>query len=137
VIRRILIMAGALVTLAAGCKNDTVGPGIDGSPSDIVFPVSNISYSRYVQPLFNQACAIGGCHDAGQNQSDLHLTSYGDVVLSINATGVVIPYKPDASTLVLRIQGSVGARMPPGAFPLNSNQINGIRAWIVEGAKNN
>jgi hypothetical protein len=51
--------------------------------------------------------------------------------------GVVVPAKPDASTLVLSIQGSVGARMPPGTYPLNQNQINGIRAWIVEGAKNN
>jgi hypothetical protein len=52
-------------------------------------------------------------------------------------SGVIVPKKPDASTLVLRIQGSVGARMPPGAYPLNQNQINGIRAWIVEGAMDN
>jgi|WetSurMetagenome_2_1015567.scaffolds.fasta_scaffold137395_1 hypothetical protein len=136
-IRRILVMIAAIAALVAGCKKDAVGPGVDGSPSDVVFPISNISYSRCIQPLFNQACALGGCHDAGQNQSQLHLTGYGDLMLSVNAVGVVIPGKPDASTLILRIQGSVGARMPPGVFPLNSNQINGIRAWIVEGAKNN
>jgi hypothetical protein len=39
--------------------------------------------------------------------------------------------------LVLRIQGSVGARMPPGQYPLNQNQIDGIRTWIAEGAKDN
>jgi hypothetical protein len=129
----VVVMAG----LAVSCKRDAVGPGIDGSPSDIIFPVSNISYSVHVQPLFNQACAISGCHDAGQNQSELHLTSYGDAVLSTSAVGVILPGKPDQSLLVLRIQGTVGARMPPGVYPLNSNQINGIRAWIVEGAKNN
>jgi hypothetical protein len=129
----VVVMGG----LAAGCKRDAVGPGVDGSPSDIVFPVSNVSYSVHVQPLFNQACAFSGCHDAGQNQSQLHLTSYGDAVLSTSAVGVILPGKPDQSELVLRIQGTVGARMPPGVYPLNANQINGIRAWIVEGAKNN
>jgi hypothetical protein len=123
--------------LAAGCKRDSVGPGVDGSPSDVIFPASNISYTVHVQPVFNQACALSGCHDAGQNQSQLRLTSYGDAVLSTSAVGVILPGKPDQSLLVLRIQGTVGARMPPGVYPLNSNQINGIRAWIVEGAKNN
>jgi hypothetical protein len=94
-----------------------------------------VSYSGQVQPLFNQACNASGCHDDGTQTNALVLTSYGKAVLTI--TGVVIPGKPDASTLVLRIQGSVGARMPPGAYPLNQNQINGIRTWIVEGAKNN
>ncbi|HEX7573748.1 MAG TPA: hypothetical protein VF514_11685, partial [Bacteroidota bacterium] len=59
----------------------------------------------------------------------------GQAVLTL--AGVVVSGKPDASTLVLRIQGSVGARMPPGSYPLNQNQINGIRTWIAEGAKNN
>jgi hypothetical protein len=131
------VVAVVLAVFAAGCNRDGVGPGVDGSPSDIVFPTSDISYSVHVQPLFNQACALSGCHDAGQNQSALHLTSYGDAVLSSAAVGVVIPGKPDQSLLVLRIQGTLGARMPPGVYPLNTNQINGIRAWIVEGAKNN
>jgi hypothetical protein len=87
--------------------------------------------------LFNQACNFSGCHDDGAHQSTLVLTSYGQAFLSLTSTGLVIAGKPDQSTLVLRIQGSVGARMPPGSYPLNQNQINGIRTWIVEGAKNN
>jgi hypothetical protein len=37
----------------------------------------------------------------------------------------------------VRIEGRLGERMPPGGYPLNQNQINGLRAWIAEGAKNN
>ncbi|HUI10484.1 MAG TPA: c-type cytochrome domain-containing protein [Bacteroidota bacterium] len=130
------IAACALAALAAGagCKG-TAPTGPDNSPSDIIFPTSGVSYSSQVQPLFNQACTFSGCHDASTDPTKLDLTSYGKAVLTI--PGVVVPGKPDASTLVLRIQGSVGARMPPGAYPLNQNQINGIRTWIVEGAKNN
>lgn len=129
-------VAGVLIAVSAacGCKGSAPsGPG--GSPSTIIFPDHGISYSNQVQPLFDQACNFAGCHDAGQHESALVLTSYGLAVLTV--PGVVVPGKPDNSTLVLRIQGSVGARMPPGQYPLNQNQINGIRAWIVEGAKNN
>ena len=128
------IIAGLLcaVLVGAGCKGSgPTGPG--GSPSTIVFPTSGVSYSAQVQPLFNQACNFSGCHDAAS--TGLILTSYGEAALTI--PGIVIPKDPDHSVLVLRIQGSVGARMPPGAYPLNQNQINGIRTWINEGAKNN
>ena len=130
------VLAGFLCAATAGwsCKG-TAPSGPDNSPSTIIFPVNGISYSSQVQPLFNQACNFSGCHDNGAHQSYLVLTSYGQAVLTI--TGVVVPNKPDGSTLVLRIQGSVGARMPPGNYPLNQNQINGIRTWIAEGAKNN
>jgi len=105
------------------------------SPSNVVFPIDSVSYDRHVQPLFNQACAHAGCHDDGQNTSPLKLTSYGNAVLSI--PGVVVAGNPDGSTLVLRIQGSVGQRMPPFGGQLNQNQINGIRTWIAEGARQN
>lgn len=129
-------LAGVLIAAMAGwsCKGTApTGPG--GSPSTIIFPTNGISYTAQVQPLFNQACNASGCHENGTQTNALVLTSYGGAVLTL--PGVVVAGKPDASTLVLRIQGSVGARMPPGSYPLNQNQIDGIRTWIVEGAKNN
>ena len=118
------------VLMFTGCKDEN-GPG---SPSDIVFPPNNVSYDRQVQPLFNQACNFSGCHDGNSQQTDLNLTSHGGTV---GIPGVVVPGKPESSRLVLRIQGSVGVRMPPQGNQLNDNQINGIRTWIAEGAKNN
>jgi hypothetical protein len=129
-------LAGIVIAAIAGwsCKGTApTGPG--GSPSTIIFPDHAISYSAQVQPLFDQACNASGCHGSGTQTNALVLTSYGTAVLTL--PGVVVSAKPDASTLVLRIQGSVGARMPPGTYPLNQNQINGIRTWIAEGAKNN
>jgi hypothetical protein len=129
------VIVPGLVFLAgfSGCKSST-GPN-DESPSNIVFPTTKVSYSRHVQPLFNQACALSGCHDDGVPQGSLKLTSYGNTVLTLNS--VVVQGKPDQSILVLRIQGSLGARMPPGNNPLNQNQINGIRTWVAEGAQDN
>jgi hypothetical protein len=120
---------GLACVLLSSCKDENP----PGSPSDIVFPPSNVSYERQVQPLFNQTCTFAGCHDDGQAQGKLKLTSYSNTVFSL--PGVVVPGKPESSTLVLRIQGSVGTRMPPDRNQLNDNQINGIRTWIAEGAK--
>ena len=127
----LLIALGA----APACK-DSNSPGDGDSPSNIVFPPRDVSYSVHVQPLFNQACNFGGCHDDGPHQSPLRLTTYGLAV--ITTPGVVVTGKPDESTLVFRIEGRVGVRMPPPpGNPLNQNQINGIRSWIADSAKNN
>ncbi len=126
----VLLLLGA----AAGCK-DKNNPVTGDSPSNVVFPTTNVSYGAHVQPLFNQACNFAGCHDDGAHQSALKLTTYDNAVRML--PGIVVPGNPDGSVLVLRIQGSIGPRMPPGANGLNQNQINGIRTWIAEGAKNN
>lgn len=129
--RRMAVVAVAVLALGwSGCKEKG-----EESPSTIVFPSSGVSYKTSVQPLFNQACALASCHDDGTHTSDLDLTSYSKLMFKIS--GIVVAGDPDASTLVLRIQGSVGTRMPPNANMLNDNQINGIRTWINEGAKNN
>jgi hypothetical protein len=129
-LRLALLAAGLFI---GGCKNTGLGPG--DSPSNVIFPAHDVSFNDQVQPLFNQACNFSGCHDDGQHQSPLKLTSYNEAVFQV--PGVVVPGKPDQSTLVLRIQGSIGTRMPPSGNQLNQNQINGIRTWIAEGAKNN
>ena len=134
-IRQWVVVTGFLTLALAvtGCKDENP---VDGdSPSNIVFPISNVSYGQQVQPLFNQTCTLAGCHDDGAHQSMLSLTSYDN--LMYGGALVVVRNKPDQSMLVLRIQGSVGTRMPLNRNPLNQNQINGIRAWIGEGAQNN
>jgi mono/diheme cytochrome c family protein len=130
-----LFLFAAAALAAAGCADDsTTGP--DGSPSSVVFPTDSVSYQAHVQPLFNQACAFSGCHGAGGNtQSRLELDSYQGTLFSVPS--VVIPQLPDQSELVLRIEGRIGQRMPINRNPLNQNQIQGIRKWIQEGARNN
>lgn len=124
----------AVFLSVSGCKDDN--PVTDGdSPSNIVFPIAGVSYAQSVQPLFNQTCAISGCHGDGAQTSALRLTSYDN--LMYGGTLDVIRNQPDQSMLVMRIEGRVGERMPMNRRPLNQNQINGIRAWIGEGALNN
>ncbi len=138
--RKVLLQAATFIAavlwaLVAGCKDVNPELANGQSPSNIVFPPNNVSYQYQVQPLFNQACNLSACHGDGAHESALVLTSYSSLMFQL--PGIVIPGKPDQSTLVLRIQGSAGQRMPPNTNPLNDNQIAGIRTWIAEGAKNN
>ena len=118
---------------AWNCKDSVTGV------SPIVFPPSNISFGKYVQPLFFQECAVTGCHtqDSKAEAGDLSLESWGE---AMSSPLVIIPGDSVGSLLVVRIEGK-NARplMPPlnTNFSLNRNQINGLKQWIYEGAKNN
>jgi len=124
----------ALACVSLTCKDEN--PVTGDSPSTVVFPASGVKYGEHVQRLFDQACTLSGCHDDNpNNQSALHLTSHWNTVFAL--PGVVIAGSPEKSTLVLRIEGTLGQRMPPRGNGLNTNQTNGIRTWIAEGAQNN
>ena len=128
----LVVMACSL--LCVGCKDEN-NPVDGDSPSNIIFPSAGVSHGQHVQPLFNQTCALTGCHGDGTQQSSLRLTSYDN--LMYGGQLVVVRGQPEQSTLVMRIEGRVGSRMPLDRRSLNQNQITGIRAWIGEGALNN
>ncbi len=102
---------------------------------DIIIPSSNVSYAQHIQPVFNSKCALSGCHDDASRQSGLSLTSWLNTTASFQ---IVFPGNPDASKLVLAVEGRTTNPMPPpGRWPLTKNQMTGVRTWVKEGAKNN
>jgi hypothetical protein len=110
----------------------------DSNPTNIVIPSKNVSYSKYIQPLFNISCAISGCHDNSTAAGGLALISWSTTVSNPQ---IVFPYNADNSMLVWAVQGRAGTNpMPPinsTIPPLTQNQVSGIITWINEGAKNN
>ncbi len=104
-------------------------------PSDEDIPDSNVSYNKHIQPIFNVRCATVGCHDMETKSGGLSLVSYHTTTASYL---IVMPGNPDASRLVLAIEGKLPTPMPPpGRPPLTLKQIKAIRTWVAEGAKNN
>jgi hypothetical protein len=97
--------------------------------------------------IFNQSCALGGCHVGPQAPMDLDLSernSYAHIVRvrSMQRPDLyrVEPGLPDRSYLVMKVEGAegiVGARMPLGIPPLTPDQVQLLRQWIVEGAQDN
>ena len=123
-----IILVLAIFGALAAC--DDSGP----DNGRIEFPSENVSYTQHVQPYFYMSCTTG-CHDDRTMAGipPLSLTSY-DRVMSV--PGVVIPYDPNASLLIQKVDG----RLPHDIYIpilIDSNQLAGLRTWISEGAKNN
>ncbi len=115
----------------SSCKDS--GTGV----SQIIFPDTNVSYGKHVQPLFNQECAVPGCHTQETRAGNLSLETYSD---AIAAPLIIIPKDTVNSVLVWSIEAKNGQpHMPPAGsnLSLTSNQIHGLRQWISEGARDN
>jgi len=98
-------------------------------------PSSNVSYSQHIQPVFDAKCNYAGCHNGRDMAGGLSLTNYYNTTADYL---IVAPGLPENSKLVWSIEGRGTNPMPPvGRWPLTKNQIDGIKTWIKEGAKNN
>jgi hypothetical protein len=115
------------------CKDQVTDPNTD----PIVFPDANVSYSKHVEALFQQRCALSGCHSSGAAAAGLVLTFPSYNSLMNFQPKLVNPGSSNNSLLVQRIDGRLSPRMPLNGQPLTTNQISGIKKWIDEGALNN
>jgi hypothetical protein len=145
-----LCVGAALLCLLAACAGDGTGLDENGNPLGSGGGDAAVSLSRDVQPILTANCALSGCH-AGSNAVLGQNLSSGQAYASIvNVTSQeaaplkrVLPFFPDSSYLVHKIQGTQGTvggsggRMPLGGAPLSEAQIAIIRAWITAGAPNN
>lgn len=103
------------------------------------------SLAQDIQPIFNNSCALSGCHNSAAS-AGLNLTreqAYADLVNVAALQGSnnirVVPYSAKDSYLVIKLEDrqETGSRMPLGGPRLSQNKILNIRNWINRGAKNN
>lgn len=121
-----------MIALLGGCDDTINNEDID----KIQIPTSNVSYSKYIQPVFTIKCNNKGCHNINDRAGNLSLDSHAEATLN---SQIVFPGLPDNSKLVWTIERrpTVPIMPPLGYAPLTSNQIAGIKTWIKEGAKSN
>jgi hypothetical protein len=128
-----LVFVALAMVFFGSCKDQITDP----NANPIVFPSSNVSYSKHVDALFQQRCALSGCHAGSSAQAGLDLLTPSFNNLMNHQPRLVNPGASNNSLLVQRIDGRIAPQMPYLNQPLNSNQIDGIKKWIDEGAKNN
>ncbi len=97
-----------------------------------------MSFSKQVSPLLQQTCVAAGCHGGSQPAANLNL-EYNVCWHSLidYLPPIVLVKNGNNSPLVMYLDGRLAPQMPRGSQPLTKNQINGVKKWIDEGAKNN
>lgn len=95
-----------------------------------------ISYEKDIKPIFQANCL--GCHQPARSEGDFVMTNYeGLLKAGESGTHGIVPGKPKESYLLDEITPVDGkAEMPKGKKPLAENEINLIKKWIAQGAKN-
>lgn len=117
------------------------------SPSDPVDEDVQLDFeSEEIAKIFLDNCSNSICHGGTNPQQGLSLESHAKLIsgsaqrTSIEADKiggeVIIPFFPDESILYKMITGSVQPQMPYNLQPLTDEQIQIIRTWISNGAKN-
>jgi hypothetical protein len=100
-----------------------------------------VSYQRDVAPILDKHCK--SCHvpgQAGYVVSGFELAGYESLMKGTQFGPVVLPGDPLTSVLVMLIEGRVdpSIKMPHGeAQPMSKAEIETIRNWVEQGAKNN
>ena len=92
------------------------------------------SFELEVLPLLEKRC--NKCHHPGEAQSGLDLTRVETILRGGDELGAaVIPGKPRLSPLVQVLTGEAEPAMPGEGPPLSNSEIDLLRRWILEGAK--
>lgn len=99
-----------------------------------------VSWKLDVQPILQTRCTE--CHKpggAGMEASGLDLTSYKGLMTGTKHGPIVVPGDTLSSNLLVLIEGRADpkVRMPHGQRPLLKQQIDIIRLWVKQGAKDN
>lgn len=89
--------------------------------------IPEICFERDVLPVFQNSCAIAGCHD-GSGESGLILNSYVPVSHAVEPGR---PYSSEIYKAIIATSGEI--KMPPDQ-PLSLENRVKIRLWIEQGA---
>jgi mono/diheme cytochrome c family protein len=112
------------------------GGGGGSNPPPVVSCSPDTAYfQQQVLPIFISNCSVSGCHDAISHQDGVILTNYAQIM----NTGDIRPGNPNGSEAFEKITDPDNSdRMPPAPRSrLSASQIDVIRKWIMQGAKNN
>jgi hypothetical protein len=101
---------------------------------------SGVSYSKDVQPILAKNCSE--CHAPGQKgsvASGLDTTNYQSLMKGGKFGPLVKPGDALTSALNMLVEGRVHAsiQMPHGREKLPAKDIETLKVWVNEGAKNN
>lgn len=145
----IILLPLLFLWLHQGCSDK----GSNAEDEKFVFPDTNISFTQHIEPLFQVRCGLeSGCHSPTDISNPLpyndlinrvglithRLSSTGDFLVDLS----IHQNSPHLAPLYLILREGypekITDQMPPPLLnrrSLTDNQIEGIKQWIKEGAK--
>lgn len=96
-----------------------------------------VYFENQVLPIYISNCAISGCHDAQSAEDGVVLTNYNNIMNKIKPGD---PNDSEYYTILLDPESDELMPRDPATgigYSLPSEQINVIKTWIEQGAKNN
>lgn len=96
------------------------------------------SFKEDVQPILQYRCLE--CHKTGAPgvaYSGLNLETYDGLMKGTRFGPVVVPGNAMVSNLNVLVEGRAGIRMPHNRKRLTSCELDILRTWVNQGAKNN
>jgi mono/diheme cytochrome c family protein len=118
-----LLLAGVVLVVLTACGGSTV------------------SYSRDIKPILAANCL--SCHQAGgagYEASGFSMATYEDLMQGTRVGHMVIPGDSAGSNMLVLMEGRAdpSINMPHGGMdPVSKAEIETIRRWIDQGAKEN
>lgn len=106
----------AVLPILNSCKHD-------GTPAD---QLPQINFTEQVLPIFQNSCAISGCHNANGSESHYVFNDYAGIMQAI------VPGNADKSKAYKSITSALQL-MPPNSA-LSTSQRTTIWLWIEQGA---
>ncbi len=92
------------------------------------------SYIRQVKPFLGRYCLE--CHNSQDLKGGLNLETYRGMTAGGEHGPVLTPHKPDASRIVMLVEGKAKPHMPPRkARQPKPDEIAVLRAWVAAGAR--
>ena len=105
--------------------------------------LGEISYNDQIQEsIFRFSCSTAACHDAS-SAGGLDLTSYATLIVGSTTGSVILAGNAEGSPLIWSLEGRdpignpVSIMPPAGRPPITRSEINLIKDWIDQGAKDN
>ncbi|MFQ5639571.1 MAG: beta-propeller fold lactonase family protein [bacterium] len=119
----------------AGCSHTVTSPE---PPIEFIDydNITNIVYSKHIQPIFDQKCNSASCHNSGDRAEGLDLSSWEALIRGSDVGEAIISGNALRSHMMDHMRGIALPLMPLGRDPLPDNVLDFIARWIDEGAKN-
>ncbi|HNQ12911.1 MAG TPA: YncE family protein [Bacteroidia bacterium] len=108
-------------------------------------PEPNSGYPSNIETIVLNKCATSGCHNTQSKNaaSGLDLSSYDKLFEGNRSGAVVIPFRPELSSFFLSCNtfSDLGDTLQEPKMPINASllskvEVNTIKQWILDGARN-